>query len=161
MCTRFAYSETAYSDPVKRWNLHKDDWKHFCFLTKTSVDRLPYLDTTNIEKAYQELCEILLFVAEQCIPLSRRKNLSLAVARIKCHVGTKSARPFIAPSSKPQWGLTLTEPPRCYFHDSTIRSRSDRKKLSIPSTSCTPAGRREAPSTNFKKKTSTCIVIFK
>ena len=31
-------------------------------------------DTTNIEKAYQELCESLLFAAEQCIPLSRCKN---------------------------------------------------------------------------------------
>jgi len=27
-----------------------------------------------------------------------------------CHAGTKGARSSIAPSSKPQWGLTLTEP---------------------------------------------------
>ena len=37
---------------------------------------------------------------------------SFAFARIMCHVGTKSLRPSIAPSSEPQWGLTLTEPPR-------------------------------------------------
>jgi len=41
--------------------------------------------------------------------------LPLAVARTMCHVGTKNARPFIAPSSEPQWRLTLTEPPRPYF----------------------------------------------
>jgi len=29
-----------------------------------------------------------------------------------CHAGTKSARPSIAPLSKPQWGLPLTEPLR-------------------------------------------------
>ena len=59
----------ANSDPVKRWNLCKDDWKGFCFLTRKYVERLPPPDTTNIEKAYQELCENLL-----CIPLRRRKN---------------------------------------------------------------------------------------
>ena len=63
----------ANSDPVKRWNFRKDDWKGFCFFTRKSVDRLPPPDTTNIEQAYQELCESLLCVAEQCIPVSRRK----------------------------------------------------------------------------------------
>ena len=76
----------------------------------------------------------------------------LAVARIICHVGTKSARPFIAPSSKPKWGLTLIEPPHPYFHGSTIRSRSDGKKLSIPSTPPTPAARPGAPSTNSERR---------
>ena len=36
----------------------------------------------------------------------------VAVAKTMCHVGIKSARPFIAPSSELQWGLTLTEPLR-------------------------------------------------
>ena len=44
------------------------------------------------------------------------------------------------------------ETPRPYFHSSMIRSRSDGKKLSIPSTSRTPAARRGAPSTHFKKR---------
>jgi len=83
----------------------------------------------------------------------RLNNVSpLGVARIMCHVGTKSARPFVAPSSEPQLGLSLTEPPRPYFHGSTIRSRRDGKKLSIPSISRTPAERRGAPSPNLKNR---------
>jgi len=35
------------------------DWKCFCLLTGELVERLPPLDTTNIEKAYQELHENL------------------------------------------------------------------------------------------------------
>jgi len=61
-----------------------------------------------------------------------------------CHVGTKSAGPFVAPSSEPQWGLTLIETSCPYFLGSNRRSRSDGEKLSIPSTSCTPAARRGA-----------------
>jgi len=68
-----------------------------------------------------------------------------------CYVRTNRARPFIAPSSEPQWGLTLTEPLRVYFNSSTIRSRSGGKKLSIPSTSRNPAARRGALSTNSEK----------
>ena len=67
-------------------------------------------------------------------------------------------RLFTSPSSESQWGLTVTESPRPYFHGSTIRSGSDGKKLSNPSTSRTPAARHGAPSTNFKKTTSTRIV---
>ena len=65
-----------------------------------------------------------------------------------CHVGTKSARPFIAPSSEPQWGLTQIEPLRPCFPGSNRRSRSDGRKLSIPSTYCTLVARRGAPSMN-------------
>ena len=77
---------------------------------------------------------------------------SLAVVRIMCDVGTKSARPFIAPSSETQWGLSLIEPPSPYFHGLLIRSRSDGKKLSIPSTSSTLTVRRGAPSTNSERR---------
>ena len=56
-----------------------------------------------------------------------------------CHAGTKSARPSIAPSPDPQWGLTLTEPLRPYSLDYNRRSRSDGRKLSTPSTSRAPA----------------------
>jgi len=73
-------------------------------------------------------------------------------------LGQRVRDPFIAPSSKPQWGLTLTEPPSFYFYRSTIRSRSDGKKLSIPSTSRTPAARRGATSTNFKKRPLHCNI---
>ena len=33
----------AHSDPVKRWNFRKADWKRFCLLTDESVERLPPL----------------------------------------------------------------------------------------------------------------------
>ena len=69
----------------------------------------------------------------------------VAVARTMCHVGTKKVRPSIAPSSEAQWGLTPTEPLHPYFYGSTRRDRSDRKKLSIPSSSRTLAARRGAP----------------
>jgi len=56
-------------------------------------ERLPPPDTTNIKKTCQELSESLLFATEQ--------PSHVAVTRIMCHVGTKSARPVIAPSSEP------------------------------------------------------------
>jgi len=43
-------------------------------LTEESNQRLPLLDTTNIEKAYQELCESLVYSAKQCVPNGHRKN---------------------------------------------------------------------------------------
>jgi len=59
---------------VKRWNFRKDNWKRFCLFTDESVERLPPPDTSNIEGAYQDFCESLLFAAKQCIPRGRRKN---------------------------------------------------------------------------------------
>jgi len=41
----------AHSDPVRRWNFRKADWKRFCLLTDESVERLPPPDTSNMEKA--------------------------------------------------------------------------------------------------------------
>ena len=70
----------------------------------------------------------------------------VAVARNVCHVGTKNARPSIAASS--EWGLARIEPLRPYFLGSNRRSRSDEKKLSIPSTSRTLVERRGETSTN-------------
>jgi len=66
-----------------------------------------------------------------------------------CHAGTKSARPSITPLSETQWGLPLTEPPRSYSLDYNRISRSDGRKLLIPSTSRTPAARRGKPPTNL------------
>ena len=59
-----------------------------------------------------------------------------------CHVETKSARPSIAPSSEPRWGLTLIEPLRPYYLGSGRISRRDGRNLSIPSTSRTLAASR-------------------
>ena len=58
------------------------------------------------------------------------------------------ARPSIAPSSEPPWGLPLTDPPRPYFLDYN-RSRNDGRKLSTPSISRTLAARRGVQSTNL------------
>jgi len=80
----------------------------------------------------------------------RLNNVShVAAGRTMCHVGTKIARPSIAPLSEPQWGLPLTEPPRPYSLDYDRRSRSDGRKLSTPSISRTPAARHGEPSTNL------------
>jgi len=64
----------AHSDPVKRWNFRKADWKRFYLLTGESVEKLPSPDTANIVRAYQDFCESLLSAAKQCIPRGRRKN---------------------------------------------------------------------------------------
>ena len=132
----------THSDPVKRWNFRKADWNRFCLLlTGESVQRLPPPDATNVEKAYQELCESLLSATKQCTPRGRLKKY------MQCW--TKSARSFIAPSSEPQFVLTLTEPLPIYFLGSNRRGRSDGNKLSIPSNSRTPAARRGAPRMNL------------
>ena len=60
----------------------------------------------------------------------RPNNAShMAVGRTMCHAGTKSARPSIAPSPEPQWGLTLIEPLHTYYLGSDRKSRSDGRKL--------------------------------
>jgi len=80
----------------------------------------------------------------------RPNNAShLAVGRTMFHAGTKSARPSIASSPEPWRGLTLIEPLRPYYLRLGRRSRSDGKKLSIPSTSRILAARRGEPSTNL------------
>ena len=132
----------AHSDPVKQWNFRKANWKRFCLLTDESVERLPPPDTPGIERAYQDFCER----AYSLLP----NNVShVADGRTMCHARTNSARPSIAPSSEPQWGLTLIEPLRPYYLDSGRRSRSDGRKLLILSTSRTLAVRRGEPSTNL------------
>jgi len=64
----------AHSDPVKRWNDRKAVWKCFYLLTDESVERFPPPDTSNIERAYQDFCESLLFAAKQCIPRGRGRS---------------------------------------------------------------------------------------
>ena len=64
----------AHSDPVKRWNFRKADWKGFCLLTDESVESLPTPDASNVERAYQDFCESLLSAAKQRIPRGRHMN---------------------------------------------------------------------------------------
>jgi len=53
LITPARFKVSAYSDPVKRWNFRKVNWKRFCVLTGESVERLPPPD---IERAYQDFC---------------------------------------------------------------------------------------------------------
>ena len=92
----------------KALDLSQADWKPFCLITGESVYRLQLSNASHV-----------------------------AAARTMCHVGTKSARPFIAPSLEPQQGLTPIELLCPYFFGSNRRSRRAGRKLSIPSTSCT------------------------
>ena len=73
----------------------------------------------------------------------------VVITRTMCHAGTKSVRPFIAPSSEPHCVLTLIELFYPFFHSSNRGSRIDGTKLSIPSTSRTPAARCGPPSINL------------
>ena len=70
-----------------------------------------------------------------------------AVERTMCHAGIESAS--FTPSTEPQWELTLTELLPPYRLGSGRRSRSDWRKLKIPSTSCALAARGREPSTNL------------
>jgi len=71
----------ANSNVVKCWNCHKADWKCFC-LAGESVERLPPPNTTNIDKACQELCKNLLLAAKQCSPCDHRKNCGTLGQRV-------------------------------------------------------------------------------
>ena len=130
----------AHSNPVKRWNFRKADWKRFCLLTGESVKRLPPPDTPDIQRAYQDFCGSLLSTTKQCIPRGHRKNYAPCWDK-ECETLYRS---FI----RAPVGLPLTELPRPYSLDYN-RSRSDGRKLSTPSTSRTPAARRGESSTNL------------
>ena len=127
----------AHSDPVKRWNFRKADWKRFCLITDESVERLPPPDTSNIQRAYQ--------VFARAYYLRPNNASHMAVRITMCHAGTKSAIPSIAPSPKTQWGLTLTKPLRPYY----LGLGRSGSTLSNPSTSHTLATRHGEPSTNL------------
>jgi len=95
------YKVPAHSDPVKRWNFRKADWKRFCLLTRESAKGLPPPDTPDIGRAYQDFCESLLSAAKQCILRGRRKNYvtcwdqeyqTLYRSFIRAPVGTASDR---------------------------------------------------------------------
>jgi len=86
------------------WNFRKAHWSCFFLLTGESIERLPPQETKTTRgytRNFARSCHL------------RLNNIShVAVARTICHVGTKTARLFIAHSSKIQRGLTLIEPLR-------------------------------------------------
>ena len=131
----------AHSDPVKRWNFRKADWKRFCLLAGEFVERC-HLRTHQTLRGHTRV-----FARAYYPPPNNVTHV--AVGRTMFYAGTKSARPSIAPSSEPQWGLTLIEPLRPYYLGYNRKSSSDGRKLLIPPTSRTQAARRGEPSTNL------------
>ena len=134
----------AHSNPVKRWSFHKVDWKRFCLLTGESVERLLPPDTPNIERATRS------FARAHYPRLNNAGYLTWTSEDLCAMLGQRvRARPSIASSSEPQWGLTLIEPLRPYCVRYNRRNRSDGRQPLITSTSRTLAARRGEPSTNL------------
>jgi len=119
---------------VKRWNFRKAGWKCFCPLTDKSVERLSPPDTSNIERPFQDFWESLLSVAQQYIQRGRRKNYVECWDK-ECETLYRS---FLR---------VLREPLRLYYLGYNRKSRSDGRKLLIPSNSRTLATRRGELST--------------
>jgi len=131
----------AHSDPVKRWNFHKTDWRRFYLLTGEYLERLPPPDTSNIERAYQDFCESLLSAAKQRNPRGRRKNY------VPCW--DKERETLYRSFTRAPVGTD------CDRAASSLLSRLGQKKqerleeATIPSTSRTLAARRREPSKNL------------
>ena len=62
------------SEPVKRWNFRKANWKHFRLLTNKSTRHLPSPNTTKVDEAYQDFCNVLVNAAKKSIPRGRRND---------------------------------------------------------------------------------------
>jgi len=86
---------TTHSDPVKRWNFRKADWNRFFLLTGESVQRLPPPDTTNVEKAYQELCESLLSATKQCTHVIVSRTIWNAGQRVRDRLSRLPPNPSV------------------------------------------------------------------
>ena len=54
--------------PVKRWNFCKANWSHYNSLTNKLARNLPSLDSTNVDQAYQDLCNTISKAAKKAIP---------------------------------------------------------------------------------------------
>jgi len=105
----------ANSDPVKRWNFRKADWKRFCLLTGECVERLPPPDTPNIEKAYQ-------IYAWACY--LRLNNAShVSAGRTMCHAGPDQ---WNIPTPE---GHSISEPFRPEYLSAALRRLKPGKSL--------------------------------
>ena len=62
------------SDPYKSWNFHKASWKLYGFIIKQVSQELPSLDSSSINEAYQDFCNIILAAAKLSIRRGRRDN---------------------------------------------------------------------------------------
>ena len=60
--------------PVKRWNFRKANWSHYNSLTNKLARNLPSPDSTNVDQAYQDLCNTISKAAKKAIPRGRRNT---------------------------------------------------------------------------------------
>ena len=60
--------------PVKRWNFRKANWSHYDSLTNKLARNLPSPDSTNVDQAYQDLCNTISKAAKKAIPRGRRNT---------------------------------------------------------------------------------------
>ena len=70
-------SKTVVSLPsniYKRWNFRKAKWKKCTRITNRLARNLPSPDTTCVNEAYQDFCNIIIHVVKKSIPRGRRKN---------------------------------------------------------------------------------------
>ena len=60
--------------PVKRWNFHKANWSHYNSFTNKLARNMPSPDSTNVDQAYQDLCNSISKAAKKAIPCGRRNT---------------------------------------------------------------------------------------
>ena len=60
--------------PVKRRNVRKANWSHYNSLTNKLARNLPPPDLTNMDQAYQDLCNTISKPAKKAIPRGRRNT---------------------------------------------------------------------------------------
>ena len=60
--------------PVKQWNFHKANWSHYNSLINKLARNLPSPDSTNVDQAYQYLCNTISKAAKKAIPRGRRNT---------------------------------------------------------------------------------------
>ena len=65
------------SEPYKRWNFRKVDWKLYSLITNTLSQDLPSPDSSGTDEAYRDFCNTIITSAKQSSPRGRRKNYTL------------------------------------------------------------------------------------
>ena len=62
------------TEPFKRWNFRKANWKQYNNITNRLARNLPPPDATCIDDVYQDFCSTIIYAAKQTIPRGRRNN---------------------------------------------------------------------------------------
>jgi len=65
------------SEPYKRWNFGKANWKKNSDITYQLAKNLPSPNTNYIDKAYQDFCNFIITAAKRAIPRGRRNKFKL------------------------------------------------------------------------------------